>query len=105
MNEHIKNLQSTVTEQANQISIMNQTILMSESEKKRVLDDCTALRLELVDISASKNKEIEQMHQLWDMGRIQMEKLNKELLELKKVSKRKLMGYTWWKRFYSLWRR
>jgi len=102
--EHIKNLQSTVAEQANQIVSMNETVQQSALENKRILDDSTALRKELVDLTASKDTELKQLRKSWDLERARAEKAEQTIRDLKEKMKQNLKGYNKWERLFSLFK-
>lgn len=102
--EHIKNLQSSVAEQANQISSMNQTIQSLTSENKRLLEHCGALGQSLVDMTASNKKELDTYIKNLEIQRLRAEKAEKSLAELKAKLDKGLGSYTKWQRLWSLFK-
>jgi N-acetylmuramoyl-L-alanine amidase len=103
--EHIKNLQSTVAEQNNQIVTMNETIQSLTSENKRLLDDSTALQKKIVDVTASKDTEISNLRVEVGDQRVRAEKAEKSLKELKAKLDLGLSSYSKWQRLWSLFKK
>ena len=103
--EHIKNLQSTVAEQANQIATMNETIKASSLERKSLLEARSALEEKIIAIAASNETRNEQINKLIGISEDRAEKAEKEVKELEIKLTKKLMGYSWWTRLFSLFKK
>ena len=100
--EHIKNLQSTVAEQASQIVNMNETIKQSSLEKKSLLEANRASELRYLDITASNEDAMEQINKDFKKERLRAEKAEKEAEILKKKLSMKISRYSKKELFYKL---
>jgi len=100
--EHIKNLQSTVAEQASQIVNMNETIKQSSLEKKSLLEANRASELRYLDITASNEDAMEQINKDFKKERLRAEKAEKEAEILKEKLSMKISGYSKKELFYKL---
>ena len=100
--EHIKNLQSTVAEQASQIVNMNETIKQSSLEKKSLLEANRASELRYLDITASNEDAMEQINKDFKKERLRAEKAEKEAEILKEKLSMKISGYSKKELFFKL---
>lgn len=103
--EHIKNLQSTVSEQNSTIQQMKETILGSEKENKRILEDYRALERRLVDMTTTKDAEILALSKKLEKQEGKCQEVAQEVLKLKEKISLKLKGYKKWELFLELFRK
>jgi uncharacterized coiled-coil protein SlyX len=92
--EHIKNLQSTTTEQSNTIESLNQAISILENEKETLLGDSTRLAQELVDMTALKNTQQDKAN-----------RFEKKYNDLKEKLTQGLKSYSKWELFKQIFKK
>jgi hypothetical protein len=86
--EHAQSLQSTVAEQANTITALNQTTQTSSKEKTTLTEAYNAKELELVAVTAKKNAEIENLMLVLKQLEVKSAKWEKKYNDLKKAGKK-----------------